>query len=178
MLKNYKLFLNNIETTFSFCFRKLGLYDSTVIAFISDHGYHMGEHGHIGKRMSDRTVTHIPFMMHVPGVKGQVINDIVESIDLYPTLVEAAGFKPLPKCKITPKGFRNQAKLCTEGRNLLELTTEEGRSNWRNEAFVQEMGKLLKGKEKTIGDKFSFSILSINVACLKSKLSLMKKETL
>ena len=111
-----------------------------MIAFISDHGYHMGEHGHIGKRMSDRTVTHIPMMLRVPGVEGRVVEELVESIDMYPTLVEAAGFKPMPKCRITTKGARKQGKLCTEGRNLLHLTSDEGREEWRNEAFSQEMG--------------------------------------
>jgi iduronate 2-sulfatase len=39
-------------------------------------------------------------MVHIPGKtdKGIVTEKLVEFVDLFPTLVEAADFKPLPLC--------------------------------------------------------------------------------
>ena len=46
-----------------------------------------------------------PLMIHVPGLRdGQVSSKLVEFVDIYPTLVEAAGFERIEKC---PEYSRN-----------------------------------------------------------------------
>ena len=49
------------------------------------------------------------------GVRPRVVHDPVESIDLYPTLVEAAGFGRLPSCERNVLGSLTQRDLCTDG---------------------------------------------------------------
>ena len=129
------------------------LEDETIVVFISDHGYQMGEHGHLGKRSNYRTSTNIPMMLRVPGItdkgRNQVVSEIVESIDMYPTVVEAAGFGAVPQCDPAPEGSMVQPDLCTEGRNLLPLYKSKANlgtidPNWRNEAFTQAQGLSLK----------------------------------
>jgi arylsulfatase len=75
--------------------RELGLYDDAVIAFVSDHGeqfYEHGEYGH-GRKLHDEEI-HVPLVLKAPGQSG-VVDDVVSTIDLAPTLLELAGAPPL-----------------------------------------------------------------------------------
>jgi iduronate 2-sulfatase len=72
-----------------------GLKDNTIVVFTSDHGYHMGEHGHYQKRTLFEYSARIPLIISYPGQskKGQRTGSIVEMIDFYPTLCEMAGLE-------------------------------------------------------------------------------------
>ena len=67
-----------------------GLDKNTIIILTSDHGYHLGEHGHWQKRTLFNHATRVPLIFSGPGVnnkKGNV-DDPVELVDLYPTLMD------------------------------------------------------------------------------------------
>jgi len=73
---------------------RLGLRDNTIIVFTVDHGYQLGEKGKWSKAGSPFEMgTRVPMLMVVPGAKGngQSCLRIVESLDIYPTLVELCG---------------------------------------------------------------------------------------
>jgi arylsulfatase A-like enzyme len=77
---------------------KLGLREKTIIVFLADHGYQLGEKGKWSKAGSLFEMgTRVPMFMAVPGAKGngQSCYRIVESLDIYRTLVELCGL-PLP----------------------------------------------------------------------------------
>lgn len=71
-----------------------GLLLNTVIAVTADHGENLGEHGfwyrHIGLW---ETTTHVPLLVRYPGKKpvGRRFKGFVQTIDLFPTLLAAAG---------------------------------------------------------------------------------------
>ena len=76
---------------------RLGLRDNTIIVFVADHGYQLGEKGKWSKAGSlFKMGTRVPLIISAPGVNGngQASARIVESLDIYPTLVELCG---LPK---------------------------------------------------------------------------------
>jgi iduronate 2-sulfatase len=66
---------------------------STIIVFLSDHGYHIGEHSLWGKTSNFEYDARVPLMIHAPGLKfpGRQTDAIAELIDLFPTLNELAG---------------------------------------------------------------------------------------
>jgi len=72
---------------------RLNLRQNTIIVFMSDHGYHLGDHGGLWmKETVFERATRTPMMMAGPGVtaKGQVSHRIVELLDIYPTLAALA----------------------------------------------------------------------------------------
>ncbi len=72
-----------------------GLSGNTIVLFTSDHGYHMGEHGHWQKTTLFENATRVPLIIAGPGVKekGKRTGMPAEMVDFYPTLAELAGLK-------------------------------------------------------------------------------------
>ncbi|MGH9465205.1 MAG: sulfatase family protein, partial [Thermoanaerobaculia bacterium] len=69
----------------------------TVVAFVADHGENLGENGqrfnHAGLWDS---VVHVPLMIRWAGAnrRGRQLGGMVQTIDLFPTLLRAAGLVP------------------------------------------------------------------------------------
>lgn len=78
---------------------RLGLAKNTIVVLWGDHGYNLREHGLWNKHCNFETSLHIPLIIRDPRMEGgKEIRTIVETIDLYPSLIELAGL-PLPESK-------------------------------------------------------------------------------
>jgi choline-sulfatase len=67
--------------------------DRTLVVVTSDHGEGLGEHGEdVHGYFVYETTLHVPLVMRGPGVEpGTVIDGVVRSVDLFPTMLEIAG---------------------------------------------------------------------------------------
>jgi len=75
------------------------LADNTIVIYMADHGFFLGEHGFFDKRFMYEESLRTAFIVHWPGVvEAGVVNDtdIVSNIDLASTFLEIAGID-IPK---------------------------------------------------------------------------------
>ena len=113
-----------------------GLDKNTVVVFTSDHGYHMGEHGHWQKQTLFENATRIPLIISAPNSKNKGLISVspVELIDLYPTLMDltnintpqhVVGKSLVPLMKIINASVRGSA--ITRWRNGYSIKTKRYR---------------------------------------------------
>lgn len=83
-----------------------GQRDNTVVIFMSDHGFHIGEHFMYGKVTLFEECAQVPLIIHHPKMAGNTMKteSLVELIDIYPTLVDLCGL-PQPSFKLQGKSL-------------------------------------------------------------------------
>lgn len=79
------------------------LWGKTIVIFVGDNGYHMGERDWWNKdTLFDRSCR-VPLIIAAPGaVRGATCRSLVEFIDLYPTIAGMCGLK-------TPAGLAGKS---------------------------------------------------------------------
>jgi arylsulfatase A-like enzyme len=103
--------------------------DNTIVVFLTDHGFHLGEKHHWQKTTLWEEGTHTLLMFRAPGVTqaGGVSERFVSLQDIYPTLAEL--------CKLTPPDY-------LDGRSLVPLL-KDPKAPWESTAIT---GLCDKGK--------------------------------
>ncbi len=79
-----------------------GLWETTIVAFCSDHGTHLGDYGFVQKQTFFEPVARVPFVIAAPGgVTGQIIRTPVSLGQMVPTFLDmnhirvASSYTPL-----------------------------------------------------------------------------------
>ncbi len=67
--------------------------NNTIIVVVGDHGYHLGEQGVWCKSTNYELAARVPLLIYCPWIESQSDNveEIVELIDIYPTVTELCG---------------------------------------------------------------------------------------
>lgn len=111
----------------------LGLADSTIVVFTSDHGFQLNEHGGLWRKQFqfDESIR-VPLIVRLPDGRGagSVSEGIVELVDLYPTLIDLASL-PDPAHDL-------------EGTSFVPLLDAPD-SPWKSAAFSQSRRMLGSG---------------------------------
>lgn len=83
---------------------ELGLRERTLIVFTADHGEYLGDHGRIAKGGAQDSSSRVPLVFSMPGTVDQdrVLNDIVEAVDIVPTVLDLAGVQQPPEMRGRP----------------------------------------------------------------------------
>ena len=94
-----------------------------------------GEHREWCKQTNFELATHAPMMIHDPDLTkaGIQVERLTEFVDLFPTLVELAGFEPLTLC---PEDS-SKVELCTEGMSMVPLFKNPTNAAWKSRVFSQ-----------------------------------------
>lgn len=101
-----------------------GSYDRTVIVVTSDHGYFYGEHDlNEERRLAYEETARIPLIVRYPpvAVAGAVLDPLVQTIDLAPTVLDLAGVAD---------------PVARQGRSLVPLLRGE-RPAWRSSILIE-----------------------------------------
>lgn len=78
----------------------LGLADNTIVVFSSDHGDQLLEHGIVDKNCFFESSVRVPLVVSWPGhVKRERHDELVEAVDVLPTLFELAGVSEPRECQ-------------------------------------------------------------------------------
>jgi arylsulfatase A-like enzyme len=106
-----------------------GLFENTLIVFTSDHGDYLGDHWMGEKDLFHEPSVKVPLIVCDPSsadsARGRVCDELVESIDLIPTFLEALGADPADQSH----------RL--EGRSLMPFLRGETPAQWRRFAVSE-----------------------------------------
>ena len=73
----------------------LQLAQSTAVIVQGDHGFSLGRHGRWSKYNLYEDSTRVPLLIAVPGGRVRVVDDVVESLDVMPTILDLWGVRRL-----------------------------------------------------------------------------------
>jgi arylsulfatase A-like enzyme len=112
---------------------RLDLWEDTLVILTTDHATYNGDHERIGKLQTHEfdAVGHIPFIMAHPTLAhGERRSQLVQLVDIYPTVLAAVG-RPLPELA---------ADRPLHGVNLLPVL-EDAETSTRDYAVYGQFGK-------------------------------------
>jgi len=92
--------------TFLDTVKELGLYDTSIIVIVGDHGEEFMEHHYLdhGATLCEHQL-HVPMIIRFPGGEGHGhVADAVRTIDVFPTVFDALGVAP-------PEGINGQSLI-------------------------------------------------------------------
>ncbi|HFB97625.1 MAG TPA: DUF4976 domain-containing protein [Bryobacterales bacterium] len=103
---------------------RLGLAENTLIIFVGDNGFFLGEHHLVDKRFPYEEALRIPMLVRWPAriPPGQQREEMVLNIDVCPTILDACGV-PIPER--------------VAGRSFLPLAEGKTVPDWRTEMFYE-----------------------------------------
>lgn len=143
---------------------KYNLTSNTMIVFLGDHGWSLGEHQEWSKYSNFEVALRVPLIIYVPGLRNNrinshrktmynrntsnkyrhnenysVTNSMVELVDIFPTLAELSGIEVPKLCPCNS----SKVMLCTEGSSLVPLIKRFSFNNgnkhvkWKSAVFSQ-----------------------------------------
>ena len=101
-VKNYYRLITHVDDVVGHLVKRLeelGLAENTIIIFMGDNGFYLGEHGLAGKWYGHEESIRVPLIIYDPRTrnKGKVSDAIALNIDLAPTILNFAGIKTPPE---------------------------------------------------------------------------------
>ena len=105
------------------CLDETGFTPETLQLYMGDNGFHLGEHGLVGKQTAYEQSIRVPLLASAPGMidAGTVVNRPVLNVDIAPTLLAEAGHE-------IPDSMAGQSFLPL-------LDGERAVDRWRNATF-------------------------------------------
>ncbi len=109
---------------------RLQIRENTIVVFISDHGYNLGEHDCWAKSSLWEGSVRVPMIIAhpgAPGQHGQTFDGITELVDLYPTLADLCG-------------LADRQPSILQGQSLSEVLSKGGPASTNGLAYTTTNG--------------------------------------
>ena len=101
--------------------KRSGLDKNTIVVVWGDHGWHLGDDRVWGKHTIFERALRSALIVKTPSARqGGIRNEIVSTIDIYPTLMELCNVKMPHK---------------TDGTSMIKLLNNPAQSKWKNTAY-------------------------------------------
>lgn len=97
-----------------------GLAENTIIVLWGDHGWHLGDQLTWGKHTVFESALKSVLIIKRPGHKGEKIDQIVSTTDIYPTIMEM---------------LQLESSEQLDGQSMVSLMDDPSTSQWRNTAY-------------------------------------------
>ena len=146
MVKGYYRMITTVDSAVGRIRQTLkeeGVADNTVIVFMGDNGYYLGERGFAGKWLMHEQSLRVPLIIYDPrksdSKRGKVYNDMVLNLDIAPTLLDLAGVT-------IPESYQGES---------LTAFFDDKMDTWRTSAFFehQREGDPLLPKTESFRDQ-------------------------
>jgi arylsulfatase A-like enzyme len=104
------------------------LADNTIVIYMADNGYYMGDRGFAGKWSHYEQALRVPLIVYDPRLpeakRGRVAEAMALNVDLPATILDLAGVAP-------PESY--------QGRSLMPLVRDETPDKWRRDFFCEHL---------------------------------------
>jgi arylsulfatase B len=139
---------------------ELGVAENTIFIFTTDNGTAYGQRvfnaGMRGNKGSEYEGGHrVPFLLHWParGLSRQHVDDtLTHAVDVFPTLLEAAGLPPLPHVALDGRSFLPLLDPALDRPWPDRMTIADSQRvrdpvKWKNSAVMSQRWRLINGRE-------------------------------
>lgn len=147
MVKGYYKMISTVDNVIGrirSTLKEEGLADNTVIIFMGDNGYYLGERGFAGKWLMHEQSLRVPMIIYDPREpeenRGKTFDDMVLNLDIAPTILDLAGV---------------QKSNSYQGESLTSFYANRDHGEWRSSAFFehQREGESLLPKTECFRDE-------------------------
>lgn len=137
-VKGYYRMIHDVDTEIGKireALKNKGIDDETVIIFMGDNGYFLGERQLAGKWLMYDNSLRVPLIIYYPGGKDMEVNDMVLNVDIASTILDAAevkipqsyqGESLLPYCFGKKHVVNRKSFLCEHLWEKKEIPSSEG----------------------------------------------------
>lgn len=149
-VKNYYRLITGIDVVVGDMMKKLdelGIADNTVIVYMSDNGFYLGEHGFAGKWFGHEESIRVPLIIHDPRTakcyQGRELDEMALNIDIAPTILSLAGIN-------VPDTM--------QGKNLMPLVQGDS-VDWRHDFLFEhhfDSHPLIAKSEGVVGEQYKY----------------------
>lgn len=129
----YYASVSYVDDLFGYIMKNVNL-NNTIVLVTSDHGWSLGEHAEWAKYSNFEVALRVPLIIYSPEFKlnsSKKIDNVVELLDIFPSLVDLAHLPPLKKC------VDKRDKCCAEGRSLYDVLRTGNLKGTKNFALSQ-----------------------------------------
>ncbi|MFZ4262046.1 sulfatase [Sphingobacterium sp. HJSM2_6] len=123
-----------------------GLAENTIVVLWGDHGYLLGDMGMWTKHVNYELANRIPLIISYPKktLSNHASTSIVETVDLYPTLIEMAGLE-MPKNHVLPFDGNSLRKLLLNKKHQVDYAYHcYPRNGWMGRAIRTDRFRLIE----------------------------------